>query len=434
MESFLKKIHITEFSVNDRLSVIMPVVLVWLVLVLLPFGRLAELPGAIMLIIAVGLLINKKIQIWQPPYKYFTIAFALIWLPMMISTLDAVAFEKSLKTAVLYARFYFSGLFIIWVLRDELRRQLFIKLTAWLAIFWALDGLLQFITGYDILGYEPRANKLTGVFAAVGLKLGHYLAIASAFVLVYLVAPSLVIRGDKLLFLMFVSLIIGLVVILSGSRASWVMLLTSYFLYFLLLFVRGNKKVKLAITGFLVVALIGLFVSYHKVPWVNQKVNQTLLLFSEDEKSVDLALSYRGQIWKTAMAIVEDNSVNGVGVRGFRYIYTEYAPDDDMFVGWNTSPTHPHQVLVEILTETGYVGIAGYFLFLVVLLVSWLKAEGRRQVAYPAAITAVVVVSPLNVHWALYSSAWGQLFFYFIAIYMAYIAIPKASIRPTAAT
>ena len=52
-----------------------------------------------------------------------------------------------------------------------------------------------------------------------------------------------------------------------------------------------------------------------------------------------------------------------MGVRGFRYAYPNYAPANDHFVvsaeacGVGQGACHAHQLVLEVLTETGVIGL-----------------------------------------------------------------------------
>jgi len=59
-----------------------------------------------------------------------------------------------------------------------------------------------------------------------------------------------------------------------------------------------------------------------------------------------------------------------VGPRGFRYIVDDYiAIDDEYYISVVARrATHPHQIVLEIMTETGIIGVIGYLLFFILIL------------------------------------------------------------------
>jgi len=58
-----------------------------------------------------------------------------------------------INTALTYPRIYFAGLYLIWMLREDLARQRLLKLSAWLLLFWVADDLIQSTVGYNLFDY-----------------------------------------------------------------------------------------------------------------------------------------------------------------------------------------------------------------------------------------------------------------------------------------
>ena len=60
----------------------------------------------------------------------------------------------------------------------------------------------------------------------------------------------------------------------------------------------------------------------------------------------------------------QENPLLGIGPRGFRHVYEQYAgPDDHWLQNGHRGQTHPHSNIVEVLVETGLLGLTGYLLF-----------------------------------------------------------------------
>src|SRR6202008_2372665 len=91
---------------------------------------------------------------------------------------------------------------------------------------------------------------------------------------------------------------------------------------------------------------------------------KTLLAFQASDHAVDTALSGRLDIWRTSWWMFEAHPLNGVGVRGYRSAYRQVAPPDDHFVatgencGEGEGACHAHQVVLEVLSETGLAALA----------------------------------------------------------------------------
>ena len=78
---------------------------------------------------------------------------------------------------------------------------------------------------------------------------------------------------------------------------------------------------------------------------------------------------------------------------------------------WGTGPAlHAHQIVLEILSETGILGVLFWLAGVALAWRAWTTA-GRvaRRHARPAMLALAVTVFPLNTHLAFYSTFWGGL-------------------------
>ncbi|EED33330.1 membrane protein [gamma proteobacterium NOR5-3] len=120
----------------------------------------------------------------------------------------------------------------------------------------------------------------------------------------------------------------------------------------------------------------------------------------------------------------EAHWINGVGPRGFRYAYAEFASQTDSWArpageAGGARASHAHQLLLELWSETGVLGLAGYIVLLTLLGVGWKRADAdARSRALPYAVTLVGMLFPLNTHLAWYSSWHAQLLWLFIGLYL----------------
>lgn len=392
--------------------------LIFFCFLLFSFKRSVELPILIMTIGGGVLAYQYGRSFFQAPaIKLFTLLFACIWLPMLLSVPDSYALGKSASTALTFIRLYLSGLFIIWVMSDQKQASLLIKLLAGLTAFWVVDALFQAATGHDFFGYAQIPSRLNGVFGERQLRLGNALPV---------LAPFLILALRKRLALMLLAAAMsGAVVILAGSRGGWVSF--GLVCVWLILSETRRRGVPLWKAG-VVAALIGLagiFAAFEN-PGAKQRLDQTLLLFSGDEAKIDQALSLRWTLWKDAFAMIDAHPVNGVGVRAFRYAYPEFAQPDDPFLSINEASGRPtgafyaHQIAMEVTSETGLIGLAGLGLFYVLLVRSWrLASQERRIQSLPFAMAALAWIFPFNTHPSFYTAQWSVLIWLIIALLCA---------------
>ena len=344
--------------------------------------------------------------------RVLALLFLCLWLPQLASLIGAVNLERSAKIALLYPLYLFCGIFIV---RELARPGNLSRLSLALlvvVIFWCVDGLIQYATGANLLGYPYQDGMLSGMFYPK-LRLGIILAVL---VPVALETVRNVNRDSLFPWLLLIPFTV--VVLLSGRRSAWLMLIIGLSAYLPLVVLSLSSRARYIITGALCVAVLLVGAVYFKSPDINRRiVLLTGMLGSEYQ--AERATSMRTPIWHTAYNMFQDNWLNGVGPRGFRYAYRTYADEDNYFVRrGQEGQTHPHMVFLEIAVETGVIGLAGFILFYVTMLRYWWR--GRHSTingAWTAALLAGTF--PLNAHLAFYGSYWSGFLWLLIACTLA---------------
>jgi len=352
--------------------------------------------------------------------------FAAYWLPQAISAVDAVDAGRALREAAVDLRYLpFLWLVAASVANAQARRVTFNGLAVIVGIwtldalaqvvsgtsplFWGLDQLKQLISGRPMCTVEQIAgiDRLSGFLGPCNRKLGVVMASLSPFLL-FAAAARLRVAGWLL-----ASAAIGVVVLLAGARAAWIT-------YALVLVFSGWKllgwKRLLGVFGFGLVVLGVLAVASTQV---RERILLTTHVLTADEAGVDTALSGRAQIWSAAGCMIAEHPVNGVGARGFRQAYTDCDASPGSRPAWGQGPAlHAHQLVLEVLSETGIIGL---LLWLAGAALAWrawrYAAPQAKERARPAMLALAVTVFPFNTHLAFYSTFWGGLTLMLAALY-----------------
>lgn len=184
--------------------------------------------------------------------------------------------------------------------------------------------------------------------------------------------------------------------ILLSGRTAWVMLITGMAAYGTYIFFVLRRRCRPALVGGVVLSvLIATALAFMHAP-LRDRLAQTVGLFGNYE-SANQATSMRLPLWKTGWRMFSDRWINGVGPRGFQYVYEEYAPDDDYWVLQTEGPhheypqTHHHSQLLEVAAETGATGLAGLLLVWVFMIRGLRRASPEeRSRALPWALASLV--------------------------------------------
>ena len=344
--------------------------------------------------------------------RVLLILFLCLWLPQIISLLGAVNLERSAKIALLYPLYLFCGVFILHELaRPGNLSRLSLALLL-IVVFWCVDGLIQYATGTNLLGYPYQDGMLSGMFYPK-LRLGIILAVL---VPVALETARNANRDSPYPWLLLIPFTV--VVLLSGRRSAWLMLVIGLCAYLPLVFISLSSRARYIIAGALCTAIVLAGTVYYKSPDINRRIALLTGILSS-EYQAERATSMRTPIWDTAGNMFRDNWLNGVGPRGFRYAYRDYAEEDNYFIRQgHDGQTHPHLVFLEIAVETGVIGLAGFILFYLTLLRYWWR---ERHSTISGAWTAALLAAtfPLNAHLAFYGSYWSGFLWLLIACTLA---------------
>ena len=355
-----------------------------------------------------------------------SVLFFAYWLPELIGAIDAVDRARAFREVASDLRY----LPFLWLaaaaVADARGRRITFGGLAVIVGAWSLDALIQAIGGTSLLFAGMDAAKLAisghrlcdandyllldrlgGVLGPCNLKLGVVLASLSPFTL-YVAGRRFGQWGW-----LAAAALVGLVILLAGSRASWIT-------YGLVLLLSGwrllGRKRLLAVFAFGAALLLGLSIVS---PQVRERIERTAYAFSADREGVDSALSGRGRIWGAAWCIATSHPVNGVGPRGFREAFPGCDPESGALAEWGLGPAlHAHQIVLEILSETGVIGLLLWLAGVATARRAWRYAEPTaRAAAEPAMLALAVTVFPFNTHLAFYSTFWGGATLLLAALY-----------------
>ena len=404
-----------------------PALLVLSVLALLPVGQAFEAPLAIAA--ALGLIFAWRMRdalSEDPGVRLAIMLFACYWLAALISAPAAIAPDKTWSTVAASLRFLPFVLFAVLLLRDPAAWPQIECAVAAVVVLWLLDAWVQIFTGYSIAG-ATEAERLSGIFGAGNLKLGPVLAVLSPFVLAA-ARDRYAGRG-----LVVAAVFLLMPILLAGSRAAWLMyaLVIAVFLW-----QQTRAPLRFAAWGLAALIVIGLaaWSADRDSPAFAARVQRTLLMLRGTPAAVDEASAGRLRIWSTAGRMTAAHPVTGVGVRGFRYAYPRYAKAGDSFVDakGNEGAMHAHQLALEVLSETGFIGLLLWITGAFAAIRAWRRADANaRRRAFAPGLALAVMCFPLNTHLAFYSAWWGSLFWWLLALYVTAIQKAAAEGRPT---
>jgi len=385
---------------------------------LLPFHRLAEIPLSLFALALPFLLAREQYR--QPLRKaahFLVPLFLCFWLPMVISSLDSMAPRISWLHCLADLRFLAATLSMAVLLHSSSARWRVLRWTSFLLLFWAADGFVQLLLGSDVFGIAMHADRLNALFLEKYQFYGPTLAMLSPLLLEYARR-----EWRPWAWAASFTLVLGAVLI-SGMRSGWLSMAIVLATYFVLMLKPENRELKRTMLTVPILAVLIAAGSYFASPLFQQRVELTRALYQGTGESLDYASSYRLPIFITAIKMYQHHPVNGVGVRAFPVAYMQYAAKDDIHIaksGGVSGAVHAHNVVLEVMSDTGSIGLFGLILGFVLAMRSWKQTSpAQRQDAYPYVLAIALILFPLNSHFSVYGTYTSSLVWFLVGMWAA---------------
>ena len=262
-------------------------------------------------------------------------------------------------------KFFFIVLFLIETLRIFNKYDL--NLIKSIFLIWSLifvivlfDCIFEIIFGFNTLGISTTLTGRVASFFGDELVVGAFVHGFALFFVGYLIS-----QNSNNYFLAFCILAIIMISFLIGERSNFIKLFFSILLFSIIGIKASyyNKILTLLITVFLAFGVTN-FNKDYKYRYYNQIQN----LYQEDGLINYYKDSQYGAHHSTAIKIFYDFPLFGVGIKNFRYESIKEKYNNSDYKSSNArQATHPHQIHLEFLSETG---IFGYFCFFIFILFS----------------------------------------------------------------
>ncbi|MGI9421168.1 MAG: O-antigen ligase family protein [Geminicoccaceae bacterium] len=345
-------------------------------------------------------------------------AAIVFWAFLLLASAFALSPEDSYGRALPFLRFIlFAAALQHWLLTDPKAVGAFLKVLAAAVAFVIVDCLYQYATGVDIFGKTaegafrlsgPFSNDVAGTFLAkVSLPLlGWWFAFAAQ-------------RGHLSWSVGgLLALVIGVVILLTGERTA----LVSYAMGvgLLVMAVRSLRR-PLLLVGLVAAIGIGTLI-------VNQGELRQRFVGHTTADVQDFWNNRYGIIFVHAIDAWKEAPVTGVGLRNFR-LTCETGNFDHRGEIASWCFTHAHNPYLELLSETGAVGLL-LFLVMIVLILKEVAAGWRLErpdfpLVAASAASLLMFLWPVMVSKSLFANWNAMLFWLAIGLALA-VAFPRS--------
>ncbi len=272
----------------------------------------------------------------------------------------------------------FAAAIAYWLLRSEdMRRLVFLSLGATVT-FATFDIFFQYIFHIDIFGYKPEYQaEVTRLTAVSGNQnIGTLLAWVSFPVIISFLQKASDSQQKVPNRLLFFALTLAIFIAVALTNERMAILLMGFGLAMVTIFCSSVRKMAMLIMLVLAAAIAIISTSNRQI-----SDNLTRRTSSVITNYLD---SHYGHLFINGMLILKDNPVFGIGPKHFRYhcplnIETDKnSPICDENKQEKVILLHPHNIYIELLSETGLVG-AGLFIAMIICWV-WKFWRNRKYV------------------------------------------------------
>ena len=271
--------------------------------------------------------------------------------------------------------------------------------------FLLLDSFFQFISGVNLLGYKISSNRISSFFGDE-LILGSYLVRLLPIIIWYIYNLKINPKEKKFSYTFFFAAYFC-VIYLSGERTSLALFLILFFFTFI--FINNLRIIFLrSFVIFLAFVLSTIFFDFGKSDIKHRIFDKTYQqIFPEAKKNhtkdenelnnikpskiLIFSQAHQGH-YVLAKKLFLDNPVFGTGPKGFRHYCRIVKYDSKIGI----CSTHPHNIIAQILSELGLVGIIFLLIFLVFLIkrffdVAFVKLKTNHHYAFLIASLGIFI-------------------------------------------
>ena len=298
---------------------------------------------------------------------------------------------------VFYGIIYFLGE------REKIKKvsYLFFLLTCFVCGY----GILQYL-GLEIIwkhNLNPFGKRCISTFGNPNF-LATFLVLMLPLIFGFFIKEKFFLKKALFLFLFLLAFI---VLLFTFCRSSWLGFLTA-FICVLVLWMIIDKRIILRNKRWLVIFLIFIFLSilfFLGNSVKNRKKNISQQAYgSFTVKKTNQSIYQRLLIWKTALAILKDYPLLGCGWGCFELFYPFYQGQflsEEQFVSFRTHANNVHNEILEVLTQTGFIGLAifcylliglGRYCCYLVKKLTDIKIKEEEKILIPCFIGAIVGV------------------------------------------
>ena len=406
-------------------------------------------------------------------YEFLLLNYEKIFLIFLIYLLivNLIIFNIHGIIKVIYLSIFFFVLVCFRYIKPKIiLSEKLIKIYLSFFFILSIDAFIQYYSGKNLLGYKlAEGARVSGIFddeAILGSFFSKFLILLTSFILIQK-------RKFSNLFVLLFFLIFFLTIIfLSGERSAFIfsfVYLAIYFIYikkykyfisfvsliliFLIIlfntkYLKDYKKKYLTYIGDLGISK-SISEKYSTQQFIDSQHREYILskeheFLSEEEMAKNLGITvqkvqdlkvnnninynsflntYHGGLFAKAIILSKENFIFGYGIKNYRKVCNKNDRSQNENFSSNFyykqniykyyCSTHPHNIYLELLVETGFIGLILFIIFVVLFLFNF-KNKDNGYLKKSVFLTTFALFFPFLPTGSFFSSQYFIYFFFFI--------------------
>lgn len=255
-------------------------------------------------------------------------------------------------------------------------------------IFCILDCFYQYYFSFDLFGFptlssSPAVNSdyrlLTGPFGNEPIVSSFIVKLLFPTIYFFILSKNFYIKKYISVIFFVIFFLSFFIILISGQRVSLIYLIIGLLLFLLInikYFFNYNIIKKKYLKYFILVILSFIILSiftFYKLSNNSQYSNRMIDGFKNEFNHYYIGDSHYAKLHKISFQIFKENIFFGIGLKSFRFKCLE---ENNSLENINLKlicSTHPHNYYIEILTETGIIGLSLFLIFLILIITKYLS-------------------------------------------------------------
>ncbi len=326
---------------------------------------------AVSIIAIYFIFISIKNKLWVYYKNTFTLIFVIFYTYLLFTSILSLYSWQAFESSLFYFRFLFFSLCCFYLIKNNnkfLKNFTFFLLLTILIV--ALDGLIQYFLGFNVLGYEYNGRRVSGFFNDE-LVLGSFLSRLFPLVFALIIILDFKIKY-KILISISLFILVDVLVFLSGERTAF--FYTTLTCIMLIIFMNKFKLIRLVTFVISLILITAISLNYSSVK--ERMIDNTILQMGLEENKRTYIFSWKHHnIYVNSIKMTQDSPLIGHGPKSYRNICLK-----GKYNSVHCS-THSHNTYLQLLVETGIIGffiVFSIFLYLTYVLVKKFFGQFRN--------------------------------------------------------